>query len=157
MSRRDMETGLLVRPGEMVVVEVVTPSVTEPGQVLVRNLVSTICGSDVHVVYDSPPSAAPRPGYPGHESVGNVVESSDPAFAEGDLVLAVPNLAHAAGFAQYQLLPSSMVIPLPRGTEPETAVLAQQLGTTVYGMKRFWPASAEGAAAGVAVVLGAGS
>ncbi|MDP9461904.1 MAG: zinc-binding dehydrogenase [Actinomycetota bacterium] len=147
-----MQTGLLTSKGVMEIVEVTTPSVTGPGQVLVRNLVSTICGSDVHVVFDSPVTDAHRPGYPGHESVGVVVESSDPAFAEDDLVLAVPNLLHAGGFAPYQLLPSSLVIPLPRGTDPATAVLAQQLGTTIFGMKRFWPGPGEG----TAVVLGAG-
>ncbi len=147
-----MQTGLLTSRGVMAVVEAPTPSVTGPGQVLVRNLVSTICGSDVHVVYASPVTDAHRPDYPGHESVGVIVESSDPAFAEDDLVLAVPNLLHAGGFAPYQLLPSSLVVQLPPGTDPATAVLAQQLGTTVFGMKRFWPGPGEG----TAVVLGAG-
>lgn len=147
-----METGLLTSQGVMAVVEAPTPSVTGPGQVLVRNLVSTICGSDVHVVYDSLVTDTHRPGYPGHESVGVVVETSDPAFAADDLVLAVPNLLHAGGFAAYQLLPSSLVILLPPGTDPATAVLAQQLGTTIFGMTRFWPGPGEG----TAVVLGAG-
>lgn len=147
-----MQTGVLTSQGVMDVVEAPTPSVTGPGQVLVRNLVSTICGSDVHAIYDSPVTDAHRPGYPGHESVGVIEESSDPAFAEGDLVLAVPNMLHAGGFAPYQLLPSSLVIPLPPGTDPATAVLAQQFGTTVFAMKRFWPGPGEG----TAVVLGAG-
>lgn len=147
-----MEAGLLTRQGGMEVVEAAVPAVTGPGQVLVRNLVSTICGSDVHVVHDTPVTDTHRPGYPGHESVGVVVESSDPRMAAGDLVLAVPDLLHAGGFAPYQLLPSSLVIPLPPGTDPATAVLAQQLGTTVFGMKRFWPGPGEG----TAVVLGAG-
>lgn len=82
-----------------------------------------------------------------------VVESSDPAHAEGDLLLAVPTLAHAGGFAELQLLPTTMVIPLPADVRPEVAVLAQQLGTTIYGMKRFWRSPA----AGAAVVLGAGA
>lgn len=147
-----MDAGVLVGPGEVVVEQVDTPAVALPGQVLVRNVVSTICGSDVHVVYGAPVAAGNRPGYPGHESVGVVAESSDLSLSEGELVLAVPNLAHAGGFAEYQLLPSSLVIPLPPGTDPEMAVLAQQLGTTVYGMKRFW----QGPAEGDAVVLGAG-
>ena len=147
-----MQAGLLTGQGVVAVVEAPTPSVTGPGLVLLHNLVSTICGSDVHVVYDTPVTDTHRPGYPGHESVGVVVESSDPAFAVDDLVLAVPNLLHAGGFAQYQLLPSSLVIPLPPGTDPATAVLAQQLGTTVFAMKRFWPGPGEG----TAVVLGAG-
>lgn len=148
-----MQAGRLIRPGEMVIEDVATPTLTGAGQVLVRNVVSTICGSDVHLVFAARelPDCV-RPGYPGHESVGVVAESSEPAFVEGDLVLAVPNLAHAGGFAEYQLLPSTMVLELPRGTAPEVAILAQQLGTVIYGMKRFW----SGPGVGAAVVLGAG-
>lgn len=148
-----MLAATFVARGRLEVGEVQTPVLSGPDQVLVRNHVSTICGSDLHVVYDSSPDGTARPGYPGHESVGVVAESSDPAFAPGDLLLAVPNLAHAGGFAEYQLLPSALVIPLPAGTPPEVAVLAQQLGTTVFAMKRFWRGPAEGAA----VVLGAGA
>lgn len=45
-----MMAGLLTSQGVMAVGEAPVPSLTGPGQVLVRNLVSTICGSDVHVV-----------------------------------------------------------------------------------------------------------
>lgn len=148
-----MQAGLLIRQGEVVIQDVATPNLTGSGQVLVRNLVSTICGSDVHVVFAATTDQdAVRPGYPGHESVGMVTASSDPAFVEGDLVLAVPNLAHAGGFAEYQRLPSTMLLALPPDTQPEVAILAQQLGTVIYGMKRFW----NGPGHGVAVVLGAG-
>jgi len=147
-----VEAGLLMRSGEFVTTEIEIPAVTEPGFVLVRNLVSTVCGSDVHAVYDLGLSEPQRPGYPGHESVSVVTESSDPAFAVGDLVLAVPNMIYAAGFAEYQLLPSSLVILLPPGTEPAVAIIAQQLGTVIFGMKRFW----SGPGTGAAVILGSG-
>ncbi len=148
-----MQAGRLEAPSRMVTEEVATPSLTGPGQVLVRNLVSTICGSDVHLVFAAPVEQGHRPGYPGHESVGVVVGSTASGLVEGDLVLAVPNLGHAGGFAEYQLLPEGMVIPLPPGTRPEVAVLAQQLGTAIFGMKRFW----HGPGRGEAVVLGAGA
>ena len=148
-----MQAGSLVRRGTVVVEEALLPALSAPGQVLVRNLVSTVCGSDVHIVFgdDIPPDDR-KPGYPGHESVGVVVESSDPSFTPGDLVLAVPPLRYAGGFAEYQLLPSRYAILLPPGSSPEHVILAQQLGTVIYGMKRFWP----GAGHGTAVVLGAG-
>lgn len=148
-----MQAARLIGPGTVVVEDVERPSITGPGQVLVQNLVSTICGSDVHVVFGAPVEADKRPGYPGHESVGLVAESSAPEHRPGDLLLAVPNLAHAGGFAEYQLLPAELVLPLPAGAAPETAVLAQQLGTTIFAMKRFWPGPGEG----TAVVLGAGA
>lgn len=137
--------------------DVAAPAVTGAAQVLVRNVVSTICGSDVHVASHGHPDAdgAP-PGFPGHESVGVVEDSSDAAFRPGDLVLCVPDLRHAGGFAEYQLLPGRFVVPLPAGTTPERAVLAQQLGTAIFAMKRFWPAGVADPSAAAAVVLGAG-
>lgn len=154
---RVLAAALLGR-GDMVVENVPTPVLTGPGQVLVHNIVSTICGSDIHIIAHGHESAAgARPGFPGHESVGRVTTSSDPAFSEGDLVLAVPNLKHAGGFAEYQLLPSTFVLPLPADAVPETTVLAQQLGTVIYAMKRFWPTRAAGVdRSATAVVLGAG-
>lgn len=143
--------------GQVVLHEVPVPSLTGPGQVLVRNLVSTICGSDVHVLQHGHPDAlGSAPGFPGHESVGVVAATSDPSYAQGDLVLAVPDLAHAGGFAEYQLLPTSFTIPLPPQASPETFVLAQQLGTTIYAMKRFWPEHVGRPGDASAVVLGAG-
>lgn len=77
-----MEAGVLVRSGVMETMRVDVPSPTEPGFVLVRNVLSTICGSDTHAVYDTPVSDSHRSGYPGHESVGVVAESTDAAFAK---------------------------------------------------------------------------
>jgi len=132
------------------------PTLPGPAHVLIRNLVSTICGSDVHVLaHGHPDSVGAPPGFPGHESVGVVTASSAPALAVGDLVLAVPDLAHAGGFAEHQVLPAEFVIRLPDSAVPEQIVLAQQLGTAVYAMKRFWPADLP-APTGTAVVLGSG-
>lgn len=142
--------------GEVVFTEVPVPTISGPNQVLVRNLVSTICGSDVHILdHGHPDEEGAQLGFPGHESVGVVQSSSDPQIAAGDLILAVPDLAHAGGFADYQLLPSAFTLPLPAGVAAETFVLAQQLGTAIFAMKRFWPAHA-GEPSGTAVVLGAG-
>ncbi len=152
-----MLSAVLIGPGNVVLETVARPVLTGPGQVVVTNLVSTICGSDVHIVSQGVRPSGAAPGFPGHESVGLVAASSDPLHREGDLVLAVPDLEHAGGCAEDQLLPSAFVLPLPAHTAPETAVLAQQLGTVVYAMKRFWPWSAPGVDAGTAVVLGAGS
>lgn len=152
-----MRAALLVSDIPVVRADVPAPVITGPGQVLLRNLVSTVCGSDVHIAaHGHPESDGSAPGFPGHETVGVVEVSSDPAFSEGDLVLAVPDLAHAGGFAEFQLLPASFAIRLAPGTNPETAVLAQQLGTVIYAMKRFWPQAQAPPLGGSAVVLGAG-
>jgi len=133
------------------------PVLDGPGQVLVENLVSTVCGSDVHVLlHGHPDEAGSGPGFPGHESVGRVVGSTDPGFHEGDLVLAVPDLAHAGGFALRQVLPPNFLVPLPTAADIEQVVLAQQLGTVVFAMKRFWPRTLPVPDGATALVLGAG-
>lgn len=133
-----MKAGFLTKTGKVDVREVPIPEIGGPGELLLRNRLSTICGSDTHVLWDNDPATwSSVPGYPGHESVAEVVKSTDPAYSEGDLVLAVPNLKHAGGFAEYQVLPSSLVIKLPKDATAEKVILAQQLGTVIYGMKRF--------------------
>jgi L-iditol 2-dehydrogenase len=140
-----MKAGVLVGPGKIDVREVPKPSISGPGQVLIKNTLSTICGSDTHVLWGMDPSTwSEVPGYPGHESVGTVEDSSDPAIAAGDMVLAVPNLKYAGGFAEFQALPSSLVIPLHPRSIPEKVILAQQLGTVIYGMKRFHTTTGNG-------------
>ncbi len=128
-----------------------------PGQVLVRMWRSSICGSDVHVVFDGfePDDLPAAPGYPGHEGVGEVVESRSAWFATGDAVLTVPIPAQAACFADFQVVDETSLVSLPAGGEPARLLMAQQLGTTIYAFRRFWPAF--DGEAGSATVIGAGS
>lgn len=153
--RKDtMKAGFLISTGVVEIREVSKPSISENNQVLVKNKLSTICGSDTHVVWDTKPEYwAKTPGYPGHESVGVVEESSDPAINVGDLVLCVPNLKYAGGFAEYQVLPSNLVIKIPADSHDESIILAQQLGTVIFGMKRFHNNIGNGTVA----IMGAGS
>ena len=63
------------------------------GEVLVRTVYASICGSDLHeVFFETPPPSMPA-GHPGHESVGEVVESRCPGLAAGVCVLTVPHAA----------------------------------------------------------------
>ncbi|MBI3428628.1 MAG: zinc-binding dehydrogenase [Actinobacteria bacterium] len=148
-----MKAAFLVSKGVVEIRDVPKPTISEPNQVLIKNKLSTICGSDTHVVWDTKPESWWKtPGYPGHESVGVVEKSTDPSLQIGDLVLCVPNLKHAGGFAEYQLLPSSLVISIPSDSKVEMIILAQQLGTVIYGMKRFHATVGNGTVA----ILGAG-
>jgi L-iditol 2-dehydrogenase len=149
-----MKAVRLLDVGKVVVDEVPVP---EPGaeQALVKMRRASICGSDVHVVYDGflPDEMPGRPGYPGHEGVGEIVESGSPDFNPGEPVLTVPVPTEAGCFAQYQVVATGSLVRLPAGFEPERLLMAQQLGTTIYATRRFWPDEP----GRVAAVIGAGS
>src|SRR5580693_1146210 len=129
-----MKAARWVDMGRVVCEDVPVPSVAD-GQVLLRTAYASICGSDLHSVFlNAPPEPGPA-GYPGHESVGEVVESRSPGFAPGDCVLTVPHAIDGRCLAEYQALPGAACIRLP-GTAPLSHLLmAQQLGTVVYALR----------------------
>lgn len=151
-----MRAARLKDRGQLICETAPTPHLgEEPGHVLVRTLLASICGSDLHVVHhDLSHHDMPGPaGYPGHEGIGEVVASTDPAFRGGERVLTFPPSPEARGFADYQLLPAQQVLPVPAALSTEQALLAQQLGTVLFAIKRFWPR--DGARS--VTILGAGS
>lgn len=149
-----MRAGYLAAPGTVAVGEFARPEPAE-GEVLVRMTHGSICGSDLHVVFDGFHDAAALggPGYPGHEGVGMVVESRSSRFAPGQAVLTVPPGSRGGCFSEYQSYAERFVVSLPDG-DPARLLMAQQLGTTIFAMRRFWPSTRP---AGTAAVIGAGS
>ncbi len=149
-----MRAAFLGAPGRLELADFPVP---EPGdgQVLVRMELASICGSDVHSVYGGfhNPVEMRRPGYPGHEGVGEVVVSRSPLIGEGEKVLTLPVGNVGGCFGEYQLLRDSQVVGLPPGADPARALMAQQLGTTIFAMRRF----TADRVTGVAAVIGAGS
>ena len=149
----------LVAAGRLETVEVPVPELGDD-EVLVRSHRGSICGSDLHIVFDGfyrGEFPAP-PGFPGHEGVGIVEESRSPEFAPGDAVLVAPVPPVARCFAEWQAVSSRSLVKLPEGGDLDRLLMAQQLGTTVYAMRRFWPESLVGPAAGLtAAICGAGS
>src|SRR5580700_2705326 len=129
-----MKAARWVDAGRVVCQEVPRPSAGD-GELLVRTAYTSICGSDLHSVFlNQPPPSVPA-GFPGHESVGEVVESRSPGFEPGDRVLAVPHFPDARCMAEYQALPGSACVRLP-GTAPLSHLLmAQQLGTVAYALR----------------------
>src|SRR6185437_4063003 len=106
------------------------------GEILVRTVYASICGSDLHeVFFETPPPSMP-PGHPGHESVGEVAESRCPGFAPGDCVLTVPHAADGRCLSEFQALPGSACVRLPAMAELSHLLMAQQLGTVVYALRR---------------------
>lgn len=125
----------LVDRGKMTVADVPPPVLGE-GEVLVRTSHAAVCGSDLHTIFHREFPGPVRPGWPGHETVGEVVESRSARFTPGELVLAVPDTTCFAGFADLQAVPERFLLPMPAG-EPAALLMAQQMGTVEYALKRF--------------------
>ena len=113
--------------------------VPEPGKVLVKTTLASICGSDLHIVYMGWNAYEyPLPhGYPGHEGVGRVVDGGGTEFDEGDLVLTAPNIWGSRVFAGYQLIEPQFLLRLPEDVPQAHTLMAQQLGTVVFGCRRL--------------------
>ena len=149
-----MRAAVAVKRGIVRCEEVETPE-AGPGDVLVRTLAASICGSDLHMVntgwamHDFPAMS----GHPGHEAVGEVVESRSQKFSEGDLVLTTPHIWDSRCFADYQAIDDAHVLKLDPGVDIDSVTLAQQLGTVIFAAKRL-PESLEGQ---TCLVVGQGS
>ncbi len=111
----------------------------EHGKVLVRTSLASICGSDLHIVYMGwNAHEFPLPhGYPGHEGLGEVVDGGGTDFSPGDLVLTAPNIWGSRTFAGYQLIDPQFLLKLPRDVPQKHLLMAQQLGTVVFGCRRL--------------------
>ena len=147
-----MPAAIAFERGQVRCDEVPVPE-AEPGMVLVKTSLASICGSDLHAVYTHWTRDFPLPpGSPGHEGVGEVVDGGGSEFAAGDIVLTVPKIWDARAFAGYQLLEPRQLLKLPSTRPPSHLLMAQQLGTVVFGCKLLPPLSGK-----TVVVLGQGS
>ena len=93
-----MRAARLVELGR-VVCEEVPRFEPQDGRVMVKNAMAAICGSDLHQVFFNAfgPLRGPlEPGWPGHEGVGEVIESRYDGLRPGDRVLTVPGQAFSA-------------------------------------------------------------
>ena len=149
-----MRAAIAIARGVIRCEEVDMPRIQD-GEVLVRTLAASICGSDLHMINSgwgmhAFPAMA---GHTGHEAAGRVVESRSDKFSEGDIVLTVPFIWDSRCFADYQAVDDMHLLKLDPGIDMDSITLAQQLGTVVYAAKRL-PASLEGQ---TCVVVGQGS
>ena len=129
----------MVEPGKMICEE---RDVRPPadGEVLVKTSFGSICGSDLHLVLMEgiPVPEVQLPGFPGHEGVGEIVESRHAEFTVGQRVLTVPNAFVGTCFAEYQTLSPSYCVPLRTdGADIKHQLMAQQLGTVIYALRQY--------------------
>ena len=105
-------------------------------QVFVRVEKVALCGSDVHVLRDSPVANYPfQPGMSGHECVGVVRESDTPEFGHGDWVLVIR--PECDTYTEYLAVEPRWLIPLPEGLDPELGLMAQLLGTVIFCCRKL--------------------
>lgn len=81
-----------------------------------------------------------------------MVDGGGTNFVAEDVVLTLPNVFTSRGFAGYQLLSPQHVLKVNQDIPMEHLMMAQQLGTVIYGCKRLPPLSGKNVA-----VLGQGS
>ena len=168
---------VVVHPGHIAIEQAEIPA-PDPAEVLVRSVVSGVCGSDTHAAHGRHPFVS-LPYHPGHEVVG-VVESVGAevsGIAVGDRVTAEPDLPcwhckmcttgrqnlcedlrffgcgyEQGGMADYFTLPANRLHVVPDGLDFRTASLIEPLSTPVHAVR------IAGEVAGrTAVVLGAGT
>ena len=133
-----MKTGIFTEQGVIGCYEVDMPKKTQ-SEILVRTLRSSICGSDLHVGYygwgvDEFPLP---PGFPGHESVCEVVDGEGLNYVENQLVLAVPIISDARSFSEYQVIPRSQLLKLDENISINEVLMAQQLGTVIFAVRKL--------------------
>ena len=132
-----------------------------PGELVLRNQVCGVCGTDVHIYHGEPGSADVNPPVVlGHEYSGEVVEVGEgvTGFAVGDHVTVDPNIycGHCAycqngkkqlcpsmeaigvtrdgGFAQYSLIPAAQAFKLELTVPWEAAAMAEPLACCLHGI-----------------------
>ncbi|TGD87508.1 hypothetical protein BayCH28_14165 [Mycolicibacterium sp. CH28] len=124
--------------GELEVRELLRPEPSSD-RVLVRTVVSALCGSDLHRFRGSLSYGSDTDVF-GHESVVEVVDGGS-VFLPGQRLLHLPFPDEGKVFAPYQLAREQNLIPLPDGLPDDVAVLAQQLGTVLHALDRYWPSA----------------
>lgn len=156
-----MRASHLIHPGLITIADWPDPEPVERGEFLVRMLMASLCGSDSHFVLESAgEKERSKPGFPGHEGIGVVVDSRSDAFPVGQVVVTIPEGAFGGCFAQYQVLDEQHALRLPEGVDTSDRqvlrqyLMVQQMGTVLWAMDRFWDDGID--TEGVAVVLGAG-
>ena len=132
-----------------------------PGELVLRNRVCGVCGTDVHIYHGEPGSADVCPPVVlGHEYSAQVVEVGEgvSGFSVGDHVTVDPNIycgrcnpcqngrkqlclhmeaigvTRDGGFAQYSQIPASQAFKLDPQVPWEAAAMAEPLACCVHGI-----------------------
>ena len=132
-----------------------------PGEVVIKNMVCGVCGTDVHIKNGEPGSADVNPPVVlGHEYAGEVVEVGEgvASLKPGDHVTVDPNIycgqcvycrngkkqlcetmqavgvTRDGGFAQYSLVPEAQAFKLADSVPYEAGAMAEPLACCIHGI-----------------------
>lgn len=131
------------------------------GEVVIRNCYAGVNYKDCLSVLGRAKIVESYPRVCGIELVGEVVDSSNPAFERGQSVLVHgfgTGIAFDGGFSEYARVPAAHVMPLPDGlTDYETAVLGVPGFTAALALDSFEQAGLTPADGPVAVTGASGA
>lgn len=132
-----------------------------PGEVIVKNMVCGVCGTDVHIKNGEPGSADVNPPVVlGHEYSGEVVEVGEgvASLKPGDHVTVDPNIycgkcehcrngkkqlcesmqavgvTRDGGFAEYSVVPEAQAFKLAESVSWEAGAMAEPLACCLHGI-----------------------
>jgi 2-desacetyl-2-hydroxyethyl bacteriochlorophyllide A dehydrogenase len=155
-----MRRVIVSSPGQVEVVDAPVP-VPVTGEVLVRSVLSGVCGSDTHALHGRHPNI-PLPYAPGHEVVGVVEALGDDvrSVRVGDRVTVEPTLPcwnckqcaagrenvcenlmffgcvwSQGGMADYFTIPANRLFAVPDDLDDVTAALIEPLSTPVHAAR----------------------
>jgi 2-desacetyl-2-hydroxyethyl bacteriochlorophyllide A dehydrogenase len=149
-----------IEKGKFKLSEIELPDLEE-GELLIKNMVCGVCGTDVHIFHGEPGSAdVVAPVVLGHEYSGIVekVGRGVLGFTPGDKVTVDPNIycgvcrycrngkkqmcenmqaigvTRDGGFAEYSIVPASQAYLLGKDIDFETGAMAEPLACCIHGI-----------------------
>ncbi|HUG70616.1 MAG TPA: alcohol dehydrogenase catalytic domain-containing protein, partial [Pirellulaceae bacterium] len=129
-----MFAGHMYEPKKVKLVDVPEQSLEGEGEILFKPELACLCGSDLLYFEGDYHEHMPKIGQSLHEMIGRVVETTGSKFSVGDRVLCVP-IEHY-GFYERFRASEKRAIPLDSRPPEDQALLAQPLGTVLFGMKK---------------------
>lgn len=108
----------------------------DPGNIVVRRQMGTICGTDIPNWNGTENSSFPgHTGFPLHECVGIVTASTSNGFAPGQRVVAIPYAD--AGLATHFVAPATSATEVSPLLSDAVACVVQPLSTVLYALDRL--------------------
>lgn len=123
-------------PRKIRLIDVPEPSLADAAgeEIIFQPELACLCGSDLLYFDRDYPEYPPVIGHSLHEMIGRVVATRGTRFREGDRVLCVP--VDQVGFFERFRVSQDRAIPLDPRPAEDHALLAQPLGTVIFGLKK---------------------